>query len=91
MVGLRCTNFELLMTRELVDVDYPNAERIRVVQDNLSIHSAGSLYQAFPPAEARRVLRRLEFHYTPKHASPRWVKTRSRPFRPYVSFHQQRT
>jgi len=55
--------------RELVDVDYPNAERIRVVQDNLSIHSAGSLYQAFPPAEARRILRRLEFHYTPKHAS----------------------
>ena len=55
--------------RELVDVDYPNAERIRVVQDNLSIHSAGSLYQAFPPAEARRILRRLQFHYTPKHAS----------------------
>jgi transposase len=55
--------------RELVDVDYPDAEYIRVVQDNLSTHSAGSLYQAFPPAEARRILRRLEFHYTPKHAS----------------------
>jgi hypothetical protein len=39
------------------------------VQDNLSTHSAGALYQAFPPAEARRILRRLEFHYTPKHAS----------------------
>ena len=37
--------------------------------DNLSTHSAGALYQAFPAAEARRVLRRLEFHYTPKHAS----------------------
>jgi len=39
------------------------------VQDNLSTHSAGALYQAFPPAEARRILRRLEFRYTPKHAS----------------------
>jgi transposase len=55
--------------RELVDVHCPDAERIRVVQDNLSTHSAGALYQAFPPAEARRILRRLEFHYTPKHAS----------------------
>ena len=55
--------------RELVDVHYPDAERIRVVMDNLSTHTAGALYQAFPPAEARRILRRLEFHYTPKHAS----------------------
>jgi transposase len=55
--------------RELVDVHYPRAERIRVVQDNLSTHSPGALYQAFPPAEARRILCRLEFHYTPKHAS----------------------
>lgn len=55
--------------RELVDVHYPDAEYLRVVQDNLSTHSAGALYQAFPPAEARRILRRLEFHYTPKHAS----------------------
>jgi hypothetical protein len=55
--------------RELADVHYPKAERIRVVLDNLSIHSAGALYQAFPPAEARRLLRRLEFHYVPKHAS----------------------
>jgi hypothetical protein len=39
------------------------------VQDNLSTHSAGALYQTFPPAEARRILRRIEFHYTPKHAS----------------------
>ena len=55
--------------RELVDLHYPAAACIRVVQDNLSTHSAGALYQAFPPAEARRILRRLEFHYTPKHAS----------------------
>ena len=55
--------------RELVDVHYPDAEYIRVVQDNLSTHPAGALYQAFPPAQARRILRRLEFHYTPKHAS----------------------
>jgi len=55
--------------RELTDVHFPEAERIRVVLDNLSTHSAGALYQAFPAAEARRVLRRLEFHYVPKHAS----------------------
>jgi transposase len=55
--------------RELTDIDFPAAERIRVVVDNLSIHSAGALYQAFPACEARRLLRRLEFHYVPKHAS----------------------
>src|SRR5207344_2864759 len=55
--------------RELTDVHYPQAERIRVVLDNLSTHSAGALYQTFPADEARRVLRRLEFHYVPKHAS----------------------
>jgi len=55
--------------RELADVHYPEAERIRVVLDNLSTHSAGALYQTFPAEEARRVLRRLEFHYVPKHAS----------------------
>ena len=55
--------------RELTDIHFPEAERIRVVLDNLSTHSAGALYQAFPAAEARRVLRRLEFHYVPKHAS----------------------
>jgi transposase len=55
--------------RELTDVHFPKAERIRVVLDNLSTHFPGSLYQAFPAVEARRVLRRLEFHYVPKHAS----------------------
>src|SRR6476619_4386511 len=55
--------------REITDIFYPKAERIRVVLDNLSTHSAAALYQALPASEARRVLRRLEFHYTPKHAS----------------------
>jgi transposase len=55
--------------RELTDVDFPEAEHIRVVMDNLSTHTAGALYQAFPACEARRVLQRLEFHYVPKHAS----------------------
>ena len=55
--------------RELVDVHFPEAECVRVVLDNLSTHSAAALYQAFPPAEARRVILRLQFHYTPKHAS----------------------
>lgn len=55
--------------RELVDLHFPEADSIRVVLDNLSSHSAAALYQTFPPDEARRVIRRLEFHYTPKHAS----------------------
>ena len=55
--------------RDLVDVHYPKAERIRVVLDNLSTHTPSALYETFEPPEARRVLRRLEFHYTPKHAS----------------------
>jgi len=55
--------------RDLVDVDYPDADKIRVVMDNLSTHTASALYQAFPATEARRILRRLEFHYTPRHAS----------------------
>jgi transposase len=55
--------------RELVEVDYPRAERIRVVMDNLSTHTPGALYEVFPAAQAHRLLQRLEFHYTPKHAS----------------------
>ncbi len=55
--------------RELAEVDFPDAERIRVVLDNLSTHTPGSLYEAFPAPEAHRILRRLEFHFTPKHAS----------------------
>lgn len=63
-----CIDFAECM-RDLVDIHYPDAERIRVVLDNLSAHSAAALYQAFAPAEARRILSRLEFHFTPKHAS----------------------
>jgi hypothetical protein len=48
--------------RDLADVHFPKAARIRVVLDNLSTHSAGALYQTFPAEEARRLLRRLEFH-----------------------------
>ena len=55
--------------RELVDVDYPDADVVRVVLDNLSTHKPAALYEAFEPEEARRILRRVEFHYTPKHAS----------------------
>lgn len=55
--------------RELVDEHYPDASRIRVVLDNLSTHSAAALYQSFAPSEARRIMRHLEFHYVPKHAS----------------------
>jgi len=55
--------------RDLVETHYPQAELIRVVLDNLSTHTTGALYEAFPAAEAHRILRRLEFHYTPKHAS----------------------
>lgn len=62
------TDFAEVM-RELVDVHFPHAEKIRVVLDNLNTHTPASLYAAFPPPEARRILSKLEFHYTPKHAS----------------------
>jgi hypothetical protein len=55
--------------KDLVDVYFPEATRIRVVLDNLNTHNPSSLYAAFDPAEARRILRKLEFHYTPKHGS----------------------
>jgi transposase len=55
--------------RDLADIHYPNAELIRVVMDNLSTHNPGALYETFPAPEAHRILQRLQFHYTPKHAS----------------------
>jgi transposase len=55
--------------RDLADTHYPDADEIRVVLDNLSTHTAGALYETFPAQEAHRILQRLEFHYTPKHAS----------------------
>lgn len=53
----------------LVDEAFPAAEKIRVVMDNLSTHSRGALYDRFSPIEASRILQKLEFHFTPKHAS----------------------
>ena len=53
----------------LVDVAYPDVPVVRVVLDNLNIHRMASLYETFPAAEARRIVKRLEFHHTPKHAS----------------------
>jgi hypothetical protein len=58
-----------LLMKELVDVYYPEAEIIRLVLDNLNTHVASSLYETFEPVEAKRILDKLEFHYTPKHGS----------------------
>lgn len=55
--------------KELVDVHYPKAEKIHLVQDNLNTHSGASLYERFAPQEARRLLDKVEWHYTPKHGS----------------------
>jgi hypothetical protein len=55
--------------RDLVDVHFPEAVRIRLVEDNLNTHDPAALYEVFEPAEAKRILERLEFHYTPKHGS----------------------
>jgi hypothetical protein len=58
-----------LELQALVDEDYPDAAVIRLVSDNLNTHTPAALDETFPPAEARRIARRLEFHYTPKHGS----------------------
>jgi hypothetical protein len=63
----RCDWAEFI--RGMVDQRYPRARKIRLVLDNLNTHAAASLYAAFPPAEARRLAEKLEFHYTPKHGS----------------------
>lgn len=55
--------------KELVDVHYSEAERIVLVMDNLNTHTPAALYEAFVPSEARRIARKLEIHYTPKHGS----------------------
>ena len=55
--------------KDLVDIHFPDADRIRVVLDNLNTHRPAALYERFEPAEAKRILDRLEFHYTPKHGS----------------------
>src|SRR2546421_2708987 len=58
-----------LFIRDLVDVHYPTAEQIVLVMDNLNTHTPAALYEAFEPAEARRLVEKLEIHYTPKHGS----------------------
>ncbi len=55
--------------KDLSDMYFPDADKIVLVQDNLSTHTTASLYQAFPAAEARRLVERFEWHYTPKHGS----------------------
>jgi hypothetical protein len=55
--------------QDLVDVHFPQADRIVLVMDNLNTHTPASLYEAFPPAEAKRLADKLEIHYTPKHGS----------------------
>jgi DDE superfamily endonuclease len=70
MVSARRTRIDWAhCVKDLVDVHYPDAEVIVLVQDNLNTHTPASLYEAFPPAEARRLADRLELHYTPKHGS----------------------
>ena len=75
--GWRCANIREHKTRvdwatgikELLEVHYPDAKRVRLVMDNLNTHGIASLYEAFAPEEARRLARRLEIHHTPKHGS----------------------
>lgn len=55
--------------KDLSDIHFTDADRIVLVQDNLNTHTKASLYEAFPPAEARRLVERFEWHYTPKHGS----------------------
>jgi len=73
-VSVRPTKTAIDLAEEvkaLLDDDYPDAEQVVLVWDNLNTHTPASLYKAFPPAEARRLLDRLEIHYTPKHG--RWL------------------
>jgi hypothetical protein len=58
-----------LLIKEIADVHYPEAEKIRLVMDNLATHKAAALYETFPPDEAKRIWDRFEFIYTPKHGS----------------------
>ena len=69
-VSVRATQTALDLVEEvktLLDIDYADADQVVLVWDNLNTHTTASLYKAFPPQEARRLLDRLEIHYTPKH------------------------
>lgn len=67
------------VVKVVLDEVYPDAQVVRLVMDNLNVHSLGSLYQAFDPAEARRLAKRLEIHYTPRHGS--WLNIAEIEFR----------
>jgi hypothetical protein len=72
--------------KDLADVHFSTAQTVVLVQDNLNIHSKASLYEAFPAAEARRLVERFEWHYTPKHGS--WLdlaESDSASYRPNAS------
>jgi hypothetical protein len=70
MVSARRTRIDWAhCVKDLLEVHYPGAERVVLVQDNLNTHTPASLYEAFEPAEAKRLAGRLELHYTPKHGS----------------------
>jgi hypothetical protein len=58
-----------MQIKDMLDNQYPNARKVVMVMDNLNTHKGASLYESFPPEEARRLLERLEIHYTPKHGS----------------------
>ena len=65
----RRTSIDFALTlKQLVDVDYPDAEQVVLVSDNLNTHSPAALYERFEPAEAFRIAKRIEWHYTPEHA-----------------------
>ncbi|MDZ8261631.1 transposase [Nostoc sp. ChiQUE01b] len=55
--------------KELVDIHFPDADVIQLVMDNLNTHTISALYEAFIPSEARRIAKKLEIHYTPKHGT----------------------
>lgn len=69
LITERRTKIDFAQTMKHLVSKYPNAEVIRVVQDNLNTHKKASLYEAFPPEEARAIAKKLEFHFTPKHGS----------------------
>jgi hypothetical protein len=69
VTGHRTKTDWAVQVRNLLDGPYAAAPKVVLVRDNLNTHSTGSLYEAFPPAEARRIAQRLEIHYTPKHGS----------------------
>jgi hypothetical protein len=58
-----------LLLKDISDIYYPEAEKIRLIEDNLNTHNLKVLYETFPPEEARRIAKRFEMHYTPKHGS----------------------